>query len=374
MKIKLINTFVIRHPYIQNLSIVKKTFVYSLLAGTCLLSACSTDLDVIGDYKETTVVYGLLDQSQAKQYIKINKAFLGKGNALEFAQIKDSTQYANSLSVVLKRMKNGAQVGADIPFSSDNTVPKNSGVFYSPDQANAIFSSSTPLFTDSEYKLVIKNTETGNEVTSQTPLVNDFNFTKPSATNPSFSFTNPPTNPNPRFFVEWNTAKNARTYQLVVRLYYTDSTISSGNVAKYLDWVFPSQKTQKLDGSELPIGNDFHGQDFFQYVGSQLSTYPDLFKRTAGNIELRVIAAADDLNTFIEVNAPSTGIIQQKPEFTNITNGLGVFSSRYNKAPFAKPMTSPTIDTLACGQYTKNLKFLNALKQVNGLGEPKTCP
>ena len=342
------------------------------MATTFLLSACSTDLDVIGDYKETTVVYGLLDQSQTTQYIKINKAFLGKGSALEFAKVKDSTQYVNSLNVVLQRIKNGVQQGADITLSPDNTIPKNSGVFYAPDQANAIFSTTSALYTDSQYKLVIKNTETGNEVSSQTSLVSDFNFTKPGATNPSFAFITS-TNANPRFFVEWISSLNARAYQLIIRLNYTDSTITNGNIVKYVDWVFPTQKTQNLSGAET-MGADFHGQDFFQFVGGLMEPYPDLFKRTAGNVELRLVAAADDLNTFIEVNAPSTGIIQQKPEYTNVTNGLGVFSSRYNKTPFSRPMTSLTIDSLACGQYTKDLKFLNALKQVNGAGEPITCP
>ncbi len=50
-------------------------------------SACSTKLDVTGNYKETMVVYGLLDQSQPKQYIKVNKAFLGEGNAFSYAQV-----------------------------------------------------------------------------------------------------------------------------------------------------------------------------------------------------------------------------------------------------------------------------------------------
>jgi len=54
---------------------VNKFIFSAITAGTLLLSACSTDLDVIGDYKETMIVYGLLDQAQDTQYVKINKAF-----------------------------------------------------------------------------------------------------------------------------------------------------------------------------------------------------------------------------------------------------------------------------------------------------------
>ncbi|MGQ0828351.1 MAG: hypothetical protein ACT4ON_08150 [Bacteroidota bacterium] len=357
---------------------MKKSFVYPLFAITILLSACSTDLDVIGNYKETMVVYGLLDQSQPKQYIKINKAFLGEGDALHFAQIKDSVQFVNALNVVLKRFKGPNQIGSDIPLSPDNTIPKNSGVFYSPDQANAIYSTTATLFSDSEYMLVIKNSETGNEVSARTSLISDFSFTAPFAGSTAFNFVNV-NNPDQPFTVEWNSAKNGKLYQLTIRLNYTDyldnnsDNVVDDSVDQVLDWVLGTQKSERLDGTEK-ISNVSRGKDFIEFIGNQLAPYPNLFKRKAGNVELRVLAAGDDLNTFIEVNAPSTGIIQEKPEFTNVTNGLGIFSSRFNKAPFTRPLYYITLDTLACGQYTKDLKFLNSLKQVDGQGKPVTCP
>ena len=40
-----------------------------------LFSACETDFDVNAEWEETTVVFGLLDDSKDIQYIKINKAF-----------------------------------------------------------------------------------------------------------------------------------------------------------------------------------------------------------------------------------------------------------------------------------------------------------
>ena len=38
---------------------------------------------------------------------------------------------------------------------------------------------------------------------------------------------------------------------------------------------------------------------------------------------------SEDLNTYIKVNEPITGIVQKRPQFTNINNGIGIFSSRY---------------------------------------------
>ena len=52
---------------------------------------------MIGDFKETAVVYGLLDQSDSVHYVKINRAFIGPGNSLEFAQIPDSNYFETTV-------------------------------------------------------------------------------------------------------------------------------------------------------------------------------------------------------------------------------------------------------------------------------------
>jgi len=37
----------------------------------------------------------------------------------------------------------------------------------------------------------------------------------------------------------------------------------------------------------------------------------------------------DDLQTYINVNKPFSGIVQERPVFSNIENGVGLFSSRF---------------------------------------------
>jgi hypothetical protein len=49
-----------------------------LLALSLLFSSCETDVDVIAPYQEKMVVYGLLNQTDTIQLIKINKVFFGQ--------------------------------------------------------------------------------------------------------------------------------------------------------------------------------------------------------------------------------------------------------------------------------------------------------
>jgi len=55
---------------------------------------------------------------------------------------------------------------------------------------------------------------------------------------------------------------------------------------------------------------------------------------------------SEDLETYINVNKPITGIVQERPQFTNINNGIGLFSSRFKKIRFDYDLTSSTLDYL----------------------------
>jgi hypothetical protein len=267
----------------------------------------------------------------------------------------------------LQRIKNGSALGSPITLSRDNSIPKDPGTFYSGSQGNAIYSCPNTLFDDSEYKLTIRNSETGTEVTSQTGLVKDFGNlnSPPIGASVASLVSNLDTYP---YAIKFNSAANARLYQVILRLNFTDST-TSGNFADSIDWIQPSQATDNLNGGQ-EMNFTIKGQDFMRYLGGTMHDYTGLICRVPGNFKIIVIAAADELSTFIDVNKPSSSIIQEKPEYTNITNGLGIFSARMFKTSFNKPLAGQTKDTLSKGRYTHCLKFLGSSGTWLGMGIP----
>lgn len=356
---------------------MKKISIYLVLACSAMFSGCSTELDVTGDWKETMVIYGLLDQGQDTQYVKINKAFLGQGDATAYAQVKDSVQFVNALTVQIQRIKNGSALGAPIMLVPTN-IPKDPGAFYGPDQVNAIYSFSrlaNPIFTDSEYKLTVTNSETNNVATAQTPLVEDFMITKPNFATTTFYFVNP-ISTNWPFVVEWESSENGRLYELNLRFNYMEyydyngDTFVDDSATKYVDWKFPAQTTSGLTGGQT-MTVSFPGKNYLQHIGTQIASNPDVWRRKALMTDVRITGGADDLNTFITVNEPSSSLVQERPEFTNIENGLGIFSSRFNKPPFSRFLEANTLDELSDGPHTKCLRFMNA---SGNWVDPGGCP
>lgn len=331
-----------------------------LISCTLFLGACSTDLTVIDDYKDIAIVYGLLNQNDTAQYIKINKAFLGAGNALQMATVYDSVTYKN-LRVELERWKNGSKVGASIKLNPDFSIPKPSGTFSSPLQM--LYKTKSPLFEDSEYKLVITDTIKGNVVRGSTAMVQSIaSLSKPFSS--TFNFTNK-TIP---FKIEWVSVPNGKMYGVTLRFYYIEKNVTTSQIdsSKYVDWVFANQNSQTTLGGQA-MSVEFLGNDFFGFLKSQLAPPASNIQRYVKNVsahhfDIIFTVGTEDLATYISVSQPATGLLQEKPQYTNLDNGYGVFAARYTKVfdginSNNYMLGSFSLDSLYTGSRSGNLFF-----------------
>ena len=163
-----------------------RSIPFALLAAS-LLTACSTELDINEPYKDITIVYGLLNQKDSVHFVKVNKAFLGTGNALDLAQVRDSSEYSGEAISYAKvfRVSSSGAVLDSFPLLDSLVQNREPGTFYSPVQKLKYFvtpyTQSIPasnlgvrmfLWQDDSYRLVLN--VNGKTVTAETPITNDF--------------------------------------------------------------------------------------------------------------------------------------------------------------------------------------------------------
>ena len=98
------------------------------------------------------------------------------------------------------------------------------------------------------------------------------------------------------------------------------------------------------------------GESFFKFMAGSLEATQEI-KREMRSLDFIFVVGTDDLNTYIEVNGPSQGIVQEKPAFTNIENGVGIFSAIFDKTIPNKYLSARTLDTLALSDLTIDLRF-----------------
>lgn len=332
---------------------VKKIFILAIIVvGSLIIVSCESDFEINGPYQDISIVYGLLNQAEPEHYIKINRAFLGD-NALILANDPNNSSYGDSLQVWIEDWRFGNYLTTYNLI--DTLIKKNvsSSPFYNPNNPyQIVYKFKANLNQDSEYRLFIKNKYTGKIVSSQTRLVKEFSIIKPRSGQPTFSFTG--TSPTP---IEWTSGELGRLYQLVIRFNYIEKNIKTLVVdsTKFVDWVFPVKRSKTLLGGEK-FELEFLGEGFYKNIKGTVKTDENV-QRWYRNVQFIFSVAADDFATYMDVNKPSSSIVQERPEYSNINNGIGIFSSRYIKSRDLM-LSSPSEDSLVKGIHTSGLSFI----------------
>ncbi len=352
----------------------------ALLAGTgTLFFGCSTDLDVAAPYKEVTVVYSLLNKNDTIHWVKINKAFLGDGDAFAYAQIPDSTEYTEEQLPFSARWIEKIDASGNVvdTFGLNSTVltlrppgifawPVNKIYYFRGDQPDGKLDAGyDPLGGYNEgyrYKLVA--TAKGNRVESITPLVNDLEF-RTTISDPDIKISLKQSNGYQSYLVRWNTTKNARRYEVYYRFHYDEIT-NLGTTTKTFDSFIGTVISSNQTGQEESVA--LNGQLFFQTVANQVryadnATEAAVSKRIYRGIEIYAYVAAAELHTYLQLASPISGIVEERPDYSNITGGYGLMSSRmFELVPGGgvanrKKLENASIIELEEGQFTGGLKF-----------------
>ncbi len=326
-----------------------------------LINSCKTDFDLNANWKDITIVYGLLNQDSVT-YIKISKAFLGEGNTMTYARSFDSTNYnPNEIEVSLLEYNKYGSLVQSYPLSATK-VNKQSGIFGDPVNPLQYIYQTPPNVRLNEkfsYKLNVKNKKSNKIVSSQTNLIfgSELTVINPQQSTPKYkisvSFIRTQT-------VEWYSATNGRAYQVVIRFNYEEKNKQTNNhVHKYVDWELPLiPATNLLKGNNMKY--EFIANQFYVVLSSNIPADPNVW-RIPGKVEYLLMVSGDDYYTYIEINKPTLSIVQERPNYTNITNGLGLFSSRYIKK-VSVYLNKYSTDTLIMGRYTKHLSFIDTIK------------
>ena len=317
---------------------MKKYFSVAILLFISILSfqSCNEDVNLVGEFEETAIVYGLLDVSDSVHMIKITRAYITPGSS----SIADSN-YFDNVAATVKEYVNG---NLQRSWALSDTIIDNkdpNGIFYAPEQKVYYFQTppSSPLLGNATYKLHIDVNNGEFEVTAETEIVTGMSCTA-STQNFSFRFAD-----NPSAY---------RTTALDVgtgNAYQVNTTL----VTNYRDWIGANYTDRsfswQLGESDVNPNSTktftASGETFFNLMRSSCSAgSPSVTKRWFLSFDVLVTGGSEELYNYISVNKPNSSLAQSKPTYTNLTatNGhdvIGIFSSRqtlrFNKPFYISP-------------------------------------
>lgn len=331
-------------------------FITIVLVGA-IISSCETKVDLIDEGKESAVVFGFLDPTVDTQFVKITKTFVTEGSAIDAAQDPEISEYDNLQVTVIAF--DGNDTVESYLLQEKTVTNKDSGAFYYPVQTVYYFTE--PLNVDYDYEIsffgsdknVVSKTEVVGDFRPNNSTVQDINLVT-SINGGKTTYRNQP--------ITLNSSENVRRYEYTFRFHYTEVYTDGTQKEKVFDMNFPAWKTDNLNGSEDNKYN-IEGEVFYQSLGAKINAQnneDNVEKRIIGTMDHIFSYAGEDLNTFVELNEPSTSINVEQNPYSNITNAIGVWSSRgiteFDGLEF-ETVTSNSYEELALGQYTAGLKF-----------------
>lgn len=319
-------------------------------------TSCNNELEINGELKETTVVYGLLNQADSVQYLKIYKAFLTEENTLIAASKPENLYYYDSIEVYLEVYNTDGNILYTIPFDTTTSIPKNSGIFSNPYQVIYRSISGQPLLNiDNEYKVIIRNKFTGKITSVQTNLIKATNNVNPyqwKSYNPSS-----PHAPllNPFSSISITAPENSAQIEVYFEFRYIEKNVVTGDSIKKGPIIMSlgTSKNLKFDDSfEINLS----GNKLLNSLANNISVNPNIV-RYDDTCSLIIWAAGEEFIRYNEVNAPSLSIVEERPTYTNVSNGLGLVSCRYYFRYPRVMLNKSAVDSLKYSSITTKLNF-----------------
>lgn len=294
-------------------------FFLTLLFVLVFSNSCSNDVEVLAPYEENASIYALLDANASVQFIKINKVFTNPNSrAVDVAKIADSIFFDTLTPILIEEQTNKI-----IPLFRTNILLKDSGFFAN--SPNNLYSTNVQIFPNYTYKLELKLPKSNKLITAKTNIVNLSPIIAPQVIAPTtidFSI-------DKRFPIWVNAGNNGKVFDVIFYFNYmevnkADTTLK---VIKSLPWkIIDKYRVTSETGNER-IQNNLDANKFYEYITDRLPIDASIERRFLP-CNFALFAGNKELDNYIQASEPSIGIVQKQTDYSNITNGIGLFASR----------------------------------------------
>lgn len=281
--------------------------------------SCENEVNINSDFEEVTVIYGLLDQNADTQFVKVNKTFLDDDkNAVDLASDPNRLFY-DSLTVSLIEESSGSEF-----FLSPMEATKEPGTFTT--EKNTIYFTEENISPNESYSIKVEKPDesisTGKTTTVDTVIVEK----------PFFGIAVPFVDRNgsiDRYTFEFSTGNNVAAFEVIMFFKFTE-IIGNDSIQRKVRVPLTKFTNSSIEPF-VKFAINFDGLKFFQAIENQVPAATNPTKKVIfprDNFDIEIFAADEDYNFYRELNGPIDGLLQTRPEFTNISNGYGLFASR----------------------------------------------
>ncbi len=317
-----------------------------ITAIICILTitGCETDIDVIVPADPTPVVYCILDQDSPEQYLTLTRSYLTEDAGVPPDE-PDSLLFARATRVAVEEVIKGQVTRRE--FFSPVEMAKDSGYF--PRQERWVYRADFTVKPETDYRLVIYIDEYDRITYSSTYTVGDFELVNPGY--PEVRYIHMLPDHNLTFY--WSKSLNAAIYQLGFVMHYHEIR---DDQLQEKELLIPLKSIFYLETADNLFSFPINSTNFYGYLAEVLPADPAILRKCL-SIDAVVISGGEELGYYMRIQ--EGGQTFSIVDYSNINNGIGIFSSKVLRRVNGFLLTEQSVDSLAYGQMTKDLNFMD---------------
>ena len=297
-----------------------------IILSIIILNSCDNTVDIFTDGEEVTAVYGYLDVDADTNYVKITKSFTG--NAVDLAPDYSASNYDYKLDVkLIGKFATSPNVVKTVMLDTTSVFKPYDpdGLFYS-GVNQVLYYTTEKLLENQEYQLIITRKD-GEVVKSKVKTICGCTIKKPYL---NISFESPMTNR-----IEWrsNTFNQLAAYYEVIGYFHYKQIDPGQTDTTYhkMRWHFGSGTGESMyNSSTMNMFANYTPTTFYTKLAADanINNNTEYYtRRFVDCFEIVITSTGDELYNYILIQNSGSAIMDT-PEYTNIENGVGIFSSR----------------------------------------------
>ncbi len=329
-----------------------------------LSPACNNDISLFNpDQEKSYVVFGLINSTDSLQQVKIRMTSVTDAPITDL--MSDTSEFSANpkLDVSIQEW----QKDYCATFHLDRVLyPKEPGIFFN--ARNDIYQTMISPYPDMAYKLIIRNPDNGDLITSKIDPVQEPKLGSPTWPWVRYNFSNE----GDPFDIRFNEVPRVHIYLIRFIIRYMEVYENGDHIKQASSFVHLPQYVDdppEYSPIHLNLGNE-HNQHMtkrytYNVFDQIIPDRPNLSYRQLICFEIAVWGGDQNLRNYVEFGIKFSD--NRKQSFTNIVNGIGFFAACSHVGCTGILPDQDFMDSLPLYPRTSRLKFRTELYKTDQL-------
>ncbi|MFO7616256.1 MAG: hypothetical protein R6V75_03320 [Bacteroidales bacterium] len=325
-----------------------KNYVFIPILFSLVIQSCTERIDIYEAAKPVPIVYCLLNPEDSVQYIRIGRSYMAGYETAEKPPLPDSTVWNIPHEVYIEEYTDGIKETV-YRFKPDTVIKKDTGFF--PVTGLSLYSTKFRPVSGKAYHLYVFFPDL-NLMAAASTIVHQ----APDIFDPiHLSLRKITFEPGLPYTIRWYAGFYTGVYQMTFRIHYRDSTAAGieVNSADYSSGGYFDQHTQQM------LEYNMSGKGFYLAMVDNIPMRTGVV-RSVISVEFIMVTGGTDLGFLYRTNIENGSNFSNLSDYSNIGNGIGVFSSRILTREINLTLSNYTLDQLAHGEITHSLGFTDS--------------